>query len=84
MGRVMQILAELGISLRADVPDEVEDTLSALKTKGVKAVFTQKAHIVRRPHRAWRDRPGRTGRRMSVLELQVLSSNELQAVVRRN
>lgn len=36
LGRVMQILAELGIELRADVPDEVQDTLSALKAKGVK------------------------------------------------
>ena len=35
LGRVMKILAELGIELRADVPDEVEATLSQRKLKGV-------------------------------------------------
>lgn len=42
LGRVMQILAELGIKLRADVPDEVEDTLSMLKLKGVKPYTPRK------------------------------------------
>jgi y4mF family transcriptional regulator len=44
LGRVMQILSELGIELRADVPDDVEDTLSALKAKGVKP-FTPRKRI---------------------------------------
>lgn len=42
LGRVMQILAELGIELRADVPDEVQDMLSALKAKGVKPFTPRK------------------------------------------
>jgi transcriptional regulator with XRE-family HTH domain len=42
LGRVMQILAELGIELQADVPDEVRDTLSALKAKGVKPFTPRK------------------------------------------
>jgi transcriptional regulator with XRE-family HTH domain len=43
LGRVMQILAELGIELRADVPDEVQGTLSALKAKGVKPFTPRKS-----------------------------------------
>jgi transcriptional regulator with XRE-family HTH domain len=42
LGRVMQILAELGIELQADVPDEVKDTLAALTTKGVKPFTPRK------------------------------------------
>ena len=42
LGRVMQILAELGIELRADVPDEVQDTFAALKAKGVKPFTPRK------------------------------------------
>jgi transcriptional regulator with XRE-family HTH domain len=42
LGRVMQLLAELGIRLRADVPDEVEDTLAMLKLKGVKPYTPRK------------------------------------------
>ena len=39
----MKILAELGIELRADVPDEVEATLSQLKLKGVKPYTPRKS-----------------------------------------
>ena len=42
LGRVMQILDELGIRLRADVPDDVEGTLAALKIKGVKPFTPRK------------------------------------------
>ena len=42
LGRVKQILAELGIELRADVPDEARDTLSALQAKGVKPFTPRK------------------------------------------
>lgn len=41
-GRVMQILAELGIELHADVQEEVQDTPSALKAKGVKPFTPRK------------------------------------------
>ena len=56
LGRVLQILAELGIELRADVPDEVQDTLSALKAKGVKPFTPRK-----RKAAAERAAPGPTG-----------------------
>lgn len=42
LGRVMQILDELGIRLHADVPGEVKDTLVALKIKGVKPFSPRK------------------------------------------
>lgn len=42
LGRVIQILAELGIRLRADVPDDVEETLALLKRKGVKPFTPRK------------------------------------------
>lgn len=42
LGRVMHILAELGIELQADVPDEVKNTLSALTAKGVKPYAPRK------------------------------------------
>ncbi|WP_229443123.1 DUF2784 family protein [Massilia psychrophila] len=42
LGRVMQILAELGVELQAAVPDEVKETLSALKAKGVKPFTPRK------------------------------------------
>ena len=42
LGKVMQILAELGVELQADVPDEVKETLSALKAKGVKPFTPRK------------------------------------------
>ena len=45
LGRVMRILAELGIELRADVPDEVKDTLSALKAKGIKPFTPRKKTV---------------------------------------
>lgn len=51
LGRVMQILAELGIELRADVPDEVQDTLSALKAKGVKPFTPRKRTVAAAPTR---------------------------------
>jgi transcriptional regulator with XRE-family HTH domain len=43
LGRVMKLLAELGIELRADVPDEVTDTLVMLKLKGVKPYTPRKS-----------------------------------------
>jgi transcriptional regulator with XRE-family HTH domain len=36
LGRVMQLLSELGIELKADVPDDVMPALAALKASGVK------------------------------------------------
>lgn len=42
LGRVMKILGELGIELRADVPDEIEDSLLILKVKGVKPYTPRK------------------------------------------
>ncbi len=42
LGRVMKILAELGIELRADVPDEVSDTLAMFQRKGVKPYTPRK------------------------------------------
>ena len=51
LGRVMQILAELGIRLRVDVPDEVEGTLLALKRKGVKP-FTPRKRAAPAPGRS--------------------------------
>ena len=36
VGRVLKLLAELGVELKADVPDAAIPQLSALKTKGVK------------------------------------------------
>ncbi len=43
LGRVMKILAELGIELRADVPDEVKASLAQLKLKGVKPYTPRKS-----------------------------------------
>jgi transcriptional regulator with XRE-family HTH domain len=50
LGRVMKILAELGIELRADVPDEVEDSLAQLKLKGVKP-YTPRKSVTASPAR---------------------------------
>ncbi|WP_426175833.1 helix-turn-helix domain-containing protein [Massilia sp. TWR1-2-2] len=50
LGRVMKILAELGIALRADVPDEVEGSLAQLKLKGVKP-YTPRKSVTSSPAR---------------------------------
>ncbi|HAT30848.1 MAG TPA: transcriptional regulator [Janthinobacterium sp.] len=42
LGRVMQILAELGIELKADVPDEVMPALALLRRTGVKPLTRRK------------------------------------------
>ncbi len=43
LGRVLKLLAELGIGLKADVPDDVVMTLAALRTKGVKPLKPRRA-----------------------------------------
>jgi len=42
MGRVMQLLAELGIELKADVPDEIAPEFAALTLAGVKPLTPRK------------------------------------------
>lgn len=43
LGRVLQLLAELGIELQADVPDEVGPAFAALQQVGVKSLTPRKA-----------------------------------------
>ena len=42
LGRVMQLLAELGVDLRVDVPSEVVPVFDALKQTGVKPLKPRK------------------------------------------
>jgi transcriptional regulator with XRE-family HTH domain len=42
LGRVMQLLAELGVDLRVDVPSEVVPMFDALKQTGVKSLKPRK------------------------------------------
>ena len=42
LGRVLQLLAELGITLQADVPDEVLPAFEQLKVSGVKPLSVRR------------------------------------------
>jgi transcriptional regulator with XRE-family HTH domain len=42
IGRVMKVLAELGIELKADVPEDVIAALAALRTTGMKPLKSRK------------------------------------------
>ena len=43
LGRVMKLLAELGVELKADVPEDVEPAFAALKLTGVKPLKPRKS-----------------------------------------
>ena len=43
LGRVMKLLAELGIELNADIPEDVEPAFAALKLTGVKPLKPRKS-----------------------------------------
>ncbi len=48
LGRVMQVLSELGIELKVDVPDEVMPAFTALKATGVKPLTPRKFTLAKR------------------------------------
>ena len=45
LGRVMRLLAELGIALKADVPEEVMPTFNQLKLTGVKPLKPRRSRV---------------------------------------
>lgn len=49
LGRVMKLLAELGIELKADVPDDIMSSLAMLTRTGVKPLTPRKLAPKRRP-----------------------------------
>lgn len=48
LGRVMKLLAELGIELKADVPSDVQQEFARLQVSGVKPLRLRR-HVKRQP-----------------------------------
>lgn len=55
LGRVMQLMAELGVELRVDVPAEVVPVFDALKQTGVKPLKPRKISGTAEPRKAPQD-----------------------------